>query len=176
MDGVASGVHHLAHRFATPVSGREHRYRMDRQERCLTVKRPTSRLRRASRWIRSATRAFHGGGIGPARLRQSAAHSPPRGADLLYSARDAHRSSRRGDADCIARGFGLPSPRGSAPLPKQRKRGCELVAAPAGLEKFFEEGFYPLADCPDAPPMTEAFLGKLLAAASKCGLEFLPPA
>lgn len=50
-----------------------------------------------------------------------------------------------------------------------------LVAAPAGLEKFFEEGFYPLADCPDAPPMTEAFFGRLLAAASKCGLEFLPP-
>ena len=51
-----------------------------------------------------------------------------------------------------------------------------LVATPAGLEKFFQEGFYPLADCPDAPPMTEAFLGRLLAAASKCGLEFLPPA
>lgn len=51
-----------------------------------------------------------------------------------------------------------------------------LVATPAGLEKFFEEGFYPAADCPDAPPMTEAFMGRLLAAASKCGLEFLPPA
>ena len=51
-----------------------------------------------------------------------------------------------------------------------------LVAAPAGLEKFFEEGFYPLADCPAPPPMTEAFLGRLLAAASKCGLEFLQPA
>lgn len=51
-----------------------------------------------------------------------------------------------------------------------------LVASPAGLEKFFEEGFYPLSDCPDPPPMTEAFLGRLLAAASKCGLEFLPPA
>jgi quercetin dioxygenase-like cupin family protein len=51
-----------------------------------------------------------------------------------------------------------------------------LVAAPAGLEKFFEEAFYPVADCPDAPPMTEAFLGRVLTAASKCGLEFLPPA
>jgi hypothetical protein len=50
-----------------------------------------------------------------------------------------------------------------------------LVAAPAGLEKFFEEGFYPLADYPEPPPMTEAFLGRLLAAASKCGLEFLQP-
>lgn len=51
-----------------------------------------------------------------------------------------------------------------------------LVAAPAGLEKFFEEAFYPVADCPDAPPMTEAFMSRVLAAASKCGLEFLPPA
>jgi quercetin dioxygenase-like cupin family protein len=51
-----------------------------------------------------------------------------------------------------------------------------LVAAPAGLEKFFEEAFYPIAECPDAPPMTEAFMGRVLAAASKCGLEFVPPA
>jgi quercetin dioxygenase-like cupin family protein len=51
-----------------------------------------------------------------------------------------------------------------------------LVAAPAGLEKFFEEAFYPVADCPNSPPMTEAFLARVLAAASKCGLEFLPPA
>ena len=51
-----------------------------------------------------------------------------------------------------------------------------LVAAPAGLEKFFEEAFYPAADCLEAPPMTEAFLGRVLGAASKCGLEFLQPA
>jgi quercetin dioxygenase-like cupin family protein len=51
-----------------------------------------------------------------------------------------------------------------------------LVAAPAGLEKFFEEAFYPVADCPNSPPMTEAFLSRVLTAASKCGLEFLPPA
>jgi quercetin dioxygenase-like cupin family protein len=51
-----------------------------------------------------------------------------------------------------------------------------LVAAPAGLEKFFEEAFYPAADCPEEPPMTEAFMGRILAAASKCGLEFPPPA
>lgn len=50
------------------------------------------------------------------------------------------------------------------------------VITPAGLEKFFEEAFCPAADCPDAPPMTEAFLGRVLAAAPKCGLEFLPPA
>ena len=51
-----------------------------------------------------------------------------------------------------------------------------LVLTPAGLEKFFEEAFYPVAECPDPPPMTEAFMGRVLVAASKCGLEFLPPA
>jgi quercetin dioxygenase-like cupin family protein len=52
-----------------------------------------------------------------------------------------------------------------------------VVAAPAGLEKFFEEGFYPAADWPDAlPPMSDAFMAGLLTAAAKCGLKFLPPA
>jgi len=53
-----------------------------------------------------------------------------------------------------------------------------IVAAPAGLEKFFEEAFYPAGDDPSAepPPMTEAFLARVLAAAPKVGLEFLPPA
>ena len=50
-----------------------------------------------------------------------------------------------------------------------------LLVVPAGLEKFFEEAFYPAADCTDAASMSAAFLGRVLAAASKCGLEFLPP-
>lgn len=51
-----------------------------------------------------------------------------------------------------------------------------VVAVPGGLEKFFEEAFYPATECPEAPPMTEAFLGRVVAAASKCGMQFLPPA
>jgi quercetin dioxygenase-like cupin family protein len=52
-----------------------------------------------------------------------------------------------------------------------------LVVTPAGLEKFFEEAFYPAGDLPaELPPMAEAFLARVLAAAPKCGLEFLPPA
>jgi quercetin dioxygenase-like cupin family protein len=52
-----------------------------------------------------------------------------------------------------------------------------VVATPAGLEKFFEEAFYRAGDRSAAlPPMTEGFLPRLLAAASKCGLEFVPPA
>ncbi len=52
-----------------------------------------------------------------------------------------------------------------------------VMAAPAGLEKFFEEAFYPAADWPDVmPPMNDAFMARLLTAAAKCGLTFLPPA
>ena len=52
-----------------------------------------------------------------------------------------------------------------------------LVSSPAGLESFFEQAFYPAADWPNSmPPMNDAFLGRLLTAAAKCGVEFLPPA
>jgi len=51
-----------------------------------------------------------------------------------------------------------------------------VVASPAGLEKFFEEAFYPAEDgSAELPPMTEAFMTRLLEAAAKCDLEFLPP-
>ena len=51
-----------------------------------------------------------------------------------------------------------------------------VLVTPAGLEKFFEEAFYPAADrSAPLPPMTEAFLARVLAAAPKYGLEFLPP-
>ena len=52
-----------------------------------------------------------------------------------------------------------------------------VLAAPAGLEKFFEEAFYPAADWPNAlPPLTDAFMDRVVTAAPKCGLTFLPPA
>ncbi len=51
-----------------------------------------------------------------------------------------------------------------------------LVAVPAGLEKFFEEAFYRADPAVGPPPMDEGFLARVLAAAPKCGLEFLPPA
>ncbi|HVT93400.1 MAG TPA: cupin domain-containing protein [Bryobacteraceae bacterium] len=51
-----------------------------------------------------------------------------------------------------------------------------LVAAPAGLETFFEEAFYPVEDRSAAmPPMSEEFMARVIAASAKCGLEFLPP-
>jgi quercetin dioxygenase-like cupin family protein len=52
-----------------------------------------------------------------------------------------------------------------------------VVVAPAGLETFFEEAFYPVEDRSAAmPPMTGEFMARVIAAAPKCGLEFLPPA
>ena len=51
------------------------------------------------------------------------------------------------------------------------------VVTPAGLEKFFEEAFDPAGDCPAGPPpLSEALLARLLAAAPRHGLEFLRPA
>ena len=51
-----------------------------------------------------------------------------------------------------------------------------LVVAPAGLERFFEEAFYPVEDRSAArPPMTAEFMERVIGAASKVGLEFLPP-
>jgi quercetin dioxygenase-like cupin family protein/catechol 2,3-dioxygenase-like lactoylglutathione lyase family enzyme len=52
-----------------------------------------------------------------------------------------------------------------------------VVVTPAGLEKFFEEAFYPAADRSAAPPpATEALVARLLAAAPTYGLEIRPPA
>ena len=52
-----------------------------------------------------------------------------------------------------------------------------LVVTPAGLEKFFEEAFRPAEDRSAAPPLiSEATVARLLAAASKYGLEIAPPA
>ncbi len=52
-----------------------------------------------------------------------------------------------------------------------------VISSPAGLEKFFEEAFYPAADWPDTqPPMNDEFMARALAAAAKGGAEFLPPA
>jgi quercetin dioxygenase-like cupin family protein/catechol 2,3-dioxygenase-like lactoylglutathione lyase family enzyme len=51
-----------------------------------------------------------------------------------------------------------------------------LVVTPAGLEKFFAEGFYPAVDRSSPPAVTEALFARLRAAAPRYGLELLPPA
>ena len=52
-----------------------------------------------------------------------------------------------------------------------------LVVTPAGLEKFFAEAFYPVGNrSAEPPPVTEAFLARVLEAGPRHGLELLPPA
>ena len=52
-----------------------------------------------------------------------------------------------------------------------------MLVTPPGLEKFFAQVFYPAGDrSAELPPMTEAFLTRVLDAAPKHGVEFLPPA
>jgi quercetin dioxygenase-like cupin family protein len=50
-----------------------------------------------------------------------------------------------------------------------------MIAVPGGLEKFFEEAFYPVEEYPAPPPTMDAFIGRVITAAAKCGLTFLPP-
>src|SRR5215469_9968681 len=52
-----------------------------------------------------------------------------------------------------------------------------VLVTPAGLENFFAEAFYPAPDRSAAPPLvTDALLARLVSAAPKYGLEFVPPA
>jgi len=58
-------------------------------------------------------------------------------------------------------------------------KGLVIVspAGPAGLQKFFEESFYPATDrSATPPPLTQELMGRMTAAAAKNGLEFVRPA
>jgi mannose-6-phosphate isomerase-like protein (cupin superfamily) len=51
-----------------------------------------------------------------------------------------------------------------------------VTFTPAGMEKFFEETFYPAGDRSVGPAiLTEELLVRMIGAAAKNGLEFLPP-
>ena len=50
-----------------------------------------------------------------------------------------------------------------------------VTFTPAGMEKFFEQAFYPAGDrSVGPPPLTEELLQRMQAAAAKGGLEFIP--
>ena len=50
-----------------------------------------------------------------------------------------------------------------------------VTFTPAGMEKFFEEAFHPAGDRSAGPPLvTEELLARLIGAAAKSGVEFLP--
>ena len=50
-------------------------------------------------------------------------------------------------------------------------------AGPTGMQQFFEESFTPTSDPSASPPlMTEELVKRMMAAAARNGMEFLPPA
>ena len=50
-----------------------------------------------------------------------------------------------------------------------------VTATPAGIEKFFEEAFYPAVEGTEPPPVTPELIGRLMAASVKYGQTVLPP-
>jgi hypothetical protein len=50
-----------------------------------------------------------------------------------------------------------------------------VTATPAGIEKYFEEAFYPAAEGKEPPPLTPELIGRLMAASVKYGQTVLPP-
>jgi quercetin dioxygenase-like cupin family protein len=51
-----------------------------------------------------------------------------------------------------------------------------MVAAPAGLENYFAETFFPAADAADVPQLGPAVIARAMKTAPKYGLELLVPA
>jgi hypothetical protein len=50
-----------------------------------------------------------------------------------------------------------------------------VVATPAGIEEFFEEGFYPAVNGEEPPPLSPEFIARLMAASARHGQTVLPP-
>jgi hypothetical protein len=51
-----------------------------------------------------------------------------------------------------------------------------VTATPAGIEKFFEEAFYPAVEGREPPPFTSELIARLMAASARHGQTVLPPA
>jgi hypothetical protein len=50
-----------------------------------------------------------------------------------------------------------------------------VTATPAGIEKFFEEAFYPAVEGKEPPAPTREFMARMMAAAARHGNTILPP-
>jgi hypothetical protein len=50
-----------------------------------------------------------------------------------------------------------------------------VTATPAGIEKFFEEAFYPAVEGGEPPAMTPELIARLMAASARHGQTVLPP-
>jgi uncharacterized cupin superfamily protein len=51
-----------------------------------------------------------------------------------------------------------------------------MVAAPAGIDNYFAEVFFPASDVADIPQIAQAVIGRAMKTAPKYGLELLIPA
>ena len=51
-----------------------------------------------------------------------------------------------------------------------------VTATPAGIEKFFEEAFYPAVEGKKPPSVTPELITRLMAASARHGQTVLPPA
>ena len=51
-----------------------------------------------------------------------------------------------------------------------------VTATPAGIEKYFEEAFYPAVEGKGPPLVTPELIARLMAASARHGQTVLPPA
>jgi hypothetical protein len=58
----------------------------------------------------------------------------------------------------------------------QRIARMLVTATPAGIEKFFEEAFYPAVEGKKPPSVTPELITRLMAASARHGQTVLPPA
>ena len=59
---------------------------------------------------------------------------------------------------------------------EKRLREGSSTATPAGIDKFFEEEFYPAAEGKEPPPVTPELIARLMAASARHGQTILRPA
>jgi hypothetical protein len=51
-----------------------------------------------------------------------------------------------------------------------------VTATPAGIEKYFQEAFYPAVAAEEPPHVTPELIARLMAASARHGQSILPPA
>lgn len=100
--------------------------------------------------------------------------------DESFYVREGTLAIRMGDRTVSAApGDFVHIPRGTVHSFKNTGNGHAkmlVTFTPAGMEKFFEEAFHPAGDRSAGPPLvTDELRARLIGAAAKSGVEFLPP-
>lgn len=125
-----------------------------------------------------------GGAVFMAELSVPPGGGPPphihHGEDESFYVREGTLAIRMGDRTVNAGpGDFVHIPRGTVHCFKNTGSGNAkmlVTFTPAGMEKFFEEAFYPAGDRSAGPPhLTDELFARLIASARNSGMEFLPP-